>query len=161
MLQHQDHGPNEKRQEGPNAHWAQWDPDAKFRYAADLGTDQVMAYPFNPSSGHIGTGFTALRTEPGAGPRHMVFHPSREWVYLINELANQIVFVTRHSDGRLKTVQQISTLPDDFTGPSQAGHIAIDSAGTGLYSSNRGRNSVAVFEISNNRKLRIMQHIGT
>jgi 6-phosphogluconolactonase len=161
VLQHQGHGPNVKRQEGPHAHWAQWDPEAKFLYAVNLGTDQVMAYPFNPSSGHIGTGFTALKTEPGSGPRHMVFHPTDDWVYLINELTNQIVFATRDSDGRLKTVQRISTLPDDFTGPSQAAHIAINNAGTRLYSSNRGHDSIAVFEIANNGKLSVMQHIGT
>ena len=57
-----------------------------------------MAYPFNPSSGHIGNGFIALKTEPGAGPRHMVFHPTHNWVYLINELSNQMVFAKREKD---------------------------------------------------------------
>ena len=161
VLQHQGHGPNTKRQEGPHAHWAQWDPQARFLYAVDLGTDQVMAYPFKPSSGHIGTGFTALKTEPGAGPRHMVFHPTHNWVYLINELTNKIVFAKRKIDGQLETMQRISTLPDGFNGPSQGAHIAINNDGTRLYSSNRGHDSIAVFEIANNGKLSIMQHIGT
>ena len=161
VLQHQGHGPNAKRQEGPHAHWAQWDPQARFLYAVDLGTDQVMAYPFNPSSGHIGTGFTALKTEPGAGPRHMVFHPTHDWAYLINELTNQIVFAKRKIDGQLQAMQRVSTLPDDFTGPSQGAHIAINKDGTRLYSSNRGHDSIAVFEIANNGELSIVQHIGT
>jgi 6-phosphogluconolactonase len=161
VLQHQGRGPNVKRQEGPHAHWAQWDPQARFLYAVDLGTDQVMAYPFNPSSGHIGTGFTALKTEPGAGPRHMVFHPTHDWVYLINELTNKIVFAKRKIDGQLQAMQRVSTLPDDFTGPSQGAHIAINNDGTRLYSSNRGHDSIAVFEIAKNGELSIVQHIGT
>ena len=161
VLQHQGHGPNTKRQAGPHAHWAKWDPEAKFLYAIDFGTDQVMAYPFNRSSGHIGTGFTAFKTEPGAGPRHMVFHPTHNWVYLINELTNQIVVAQREIDGQLKTMQTISTLPEDFDGPSQAAHIAINHNGTRLYSSNRGHDSIAVFEIANDGKLSNVQHIGT
>ncbi len=161
VLQHKGHGPNTERQKGPHAHWAQWDPQARFLYAVDLGTDEVIAYPFNPSSGHIGTGFTALKADPGSGPRHMVFHPTHNWAYLINELTNQIVFATRDRDGRLKTVQQISTLPDDFEGPSQGAHIAINNAGTRLYSSNRGHDSITVFEIANNGKLKTIQHIAT
>lgn len=161
VLQHRGRGPNAKRQEGPHAHWAQWDPEAKFLYAVDLGTDQVMAYPFNPSNGHIGTGFTALKSKPGAGPRHMVFHPKHNWVYLINELSNQIVFAKRNRDGRLERVQRISTLPEDVDGPSQAAHIAINKDGTRLYSSNRGHDSVAVFEIASDGTLNILQHIDT
>lgn len=161
VLQHQGHGPNVKRQEGPHAHWARWDPESRFLYAVDLGTDQVMAYPYKPSSGDIGTGFTALKTEPGAGPRHMVFHPTHDWVYLINELTNQIVFAKRMIDGKLKTMQRISTLPENFNGPSQGAHIAINNDGTRLYSSNRGHDSIAVFEIADNGELSIVQHIGT
>lgn len=161
VLQQQGHGPNAKRQQGPHAHWAQWDPEARFLYTVNLGSDQVMAYPFTPSSGHIGEGFTALKTEPGAGPRHMVFHPINNWVYLINELSNQIVFAEKERDGRLKTVQRISTLPEDFDGLSQAAHIAVNNDGTRLYSSNRGHDSISVFEIANNGKLSILQHIST
>jgi len=161
VLQHRGHGPNANRQQGPHAHWAQWDPEGTFLYAVDLGTDQVMAYPFNTSSGAIGTGFTALATEPGAGPRHMVFHPRQQWVYLINELTNQIVFARRQADGRLKTVQRISTLPDDFTGASQGAHIVINNAGTRLYASNRGHDSIAVFEIASMGQLRSLQHIAS
>jgi len=161
VMQHRGRGPNAKRQEGPHAHWAQWTPDSKFLYAVDLGTDQVMGYTFDTSSGHVGRPFTALKTEPGAGPRHMVFHPTRNWAYVINELSNQIVFATRNTDGQLHSEQKISTLPDDFDGPSQAAHIAINNAGTRLYSSNRGHDSITVFKIASNGILSVLQHIAT
>ena len=58
-------------------------------------------------------------------------------------------------------MQRISTIPEDLKGPSQAAHIVVNNDGTRLYSSNRGHDSIAVFEIASNGKLSIMQHIDT
>jgi 6-phosphogluconolactonase len=45
----------------------------------------------------------------------------------------------------LKEIQQISTLPADFTGRNSTAEIQMDKAGRFLYVSNRGANSMAVF----------------
>jgi 6-phosphogluconolactonase len=45
-------------------------------------------------------------------------------------------------------MQNISTLPEGFTGSNTAATVAVDSAGRFVYASNRGDNSVAVFAIS-------------
>ena len=49
---------------------------------------------------------------PGAGPRHLAFHPTRPFVYVINELASTMtVFLWNQVDGSLRLLQNISTLP--------------------------------------------------
>ncbi len=161
VLQHQGVGVNPERQEGPHAHWAEWNPESTFLYVVDLGLDQVMAYPFDQNSGEIGDGFTALETTPGAGPRHMVFHPTQDRVYLFNELSNEVVAAQRMASGHLQPLQTVSSLPEGFEGATQGAHIAINAAGSRLYVSNRGHDSIAVFEIAGDGTMQLLQHIST
>ena len=56
-----------------------------------------------------------VRTVPGAGPRHLTFHPDGKNVYVINELANSVShFSYDPPTGMLVERDTISTLPDDF-----------------------------------------------
>lgn len=161
VLQHRGAGADPERQDGPHAHWVEWNPEATFLYVVDLGLDRVMAYPVDQETGELGDGFTALETAPGAGPRHMVFHPQRQLVYLLNELSNEVLVAARTATGRLERRQTISSLPEGSAGTSLAAHIAINTAGSRLYVSNRGHDSLAVFEIAADGTLRLLQHIGT
>jgi 6-phosphogluconolactonase len=62
--------------------------------------------------------------------------------------------------GSLTRFQNISTLPEGFTGVNTAATVAVDSAGRFLYASNRGDNSVAVFAISDHDgTLKAVQHV--
>ena len=161
VLQHQGVGVNPERQEGPHAHWAEWSPESTFLYVVDLGLDQVMAYPFDQDTGELGDGFTALKTTPGAGPRHMVFHPTQDRIYLFNELSNEVVMANRAADGTLAPAQTISSLPEGFEGATQGAHIAINDQGTRLYVSNPGHDSIAVFGIAGDGTMQLLQHIAT
>ena len=161
VRQHSGTGPNASRQEGPHAHWVEWSRDGRFVYVVDLGIDQVIAYPVDPQSGELGSGFTAMATTPGAGPRHMVFHPSKAFAYMLTELNNTVVMASVQADGRLVAMQTVDTLPEDFDKHSQAAHIAINEQGTSLYASNRGHNSIAVFDVAEDGYLQRVQLVGT
>lgn len=159
--QHSGKGPNQDRQEGPHAHWVQWDTSSRFLYVVDLGIDQVIGYAVDPESGTLGQGFTALRTEAGAGPRHLAFHPHKNLVYLLNELNNTVVVAHKLEDGQLHSTQVLNTLPQDFTDHSQAAHIEITADGNTLYVSNRGHNSIAVFDIADDGTPELVQWADT
>jgi 6-phosphogluconolactonase len=49
--------------------------------------------------------------------------------------------------GKLAEVQTISTLPEYYDGPNLAAHIGIHPNGKYLYVSNRGNNTVILFEV--------------
>jgi 6-phosphogluconolactonase len=49
--------------------------------------------------------------------------------------------------GKLTQEQAVSTLPPDFLGHNHAAEIQIDDSGQFLYASNRGHDSIAVFQI--------------
>jgi 6-phosphogluconolactonase len=84
--------------------------------------------------------------DPGAGPRHVAFAPSGEFVYAVNELASTVtVLAYQPGPGTLRRVQTVSTLPPDFSGSNWGAEIVADAKGRSLYVSNRGHDSIAVF----------------
>lgn len=86
-VEHTGSGINEERQEGPHAHSIQPDPSGQYAVVCDLGLDQIIVYRLEE-----GRLVTHRETDqpPGAGPRHLVFHPNSKWAYVINELNNTV-----------------------------------------------------------------------
>jgi 6-phosphogluconolactonase len=95
---------------------------------------------------------------PGAGPRHLTFHPTnKKWIYVLNELDNTITLVEKNNSGEYASTTSISTLPSDFNEFSKSAHIVISSDGKFVYTSNRGHNSIAIFECNpENGSLRLL-----
>jgi 6-phosphogluconolactonase len=162
----QQHGSsvNHERQAGPHAHCVVFSPDNRFLLAADLGTDKVMIYRFDAAAGKITPHDPPeLSVAPGSGPRHLEFHPSGRFVYLINEMASTVELL--HYDtatGVLNAGQTLSALPEGFRASNTAAEIATNAAGSVLYTSNRGHNSIALFHIDAERGLlSFMEHAST
>ncbi|MBA3944971.1 MAG: lactonase family protein [Herpetosiphonaceae bacterium] len=140
------------RQEGPHAHSATWTPDNQRIIVADLGTDQLFVYDFDHSGGKLGTPVRTA-TRPGSGPRHMVFHPNRRLVYVANELDSTVsVYDYDAASARLREQQFVPTIPSG-TGESLVADIHLSPAGERLYVSNRGHNSIAVFDVGEDGQL--------
>lgn len=157
IRQNKGKGPNADRQEGPHAHWVQFAPDQKRIYSIDLGTDQVLGYSYDAKIHAVGEAFVAFQAPAGAGPRHMVFHPNRSVAFLVTELSNRLISLKINLDGTFSQIETATLLPADFTAHSQAAHIAINDAGTRVYASNRGHNSIAVFEVDGKGSLKLLQ----
>ncbi len=148
FVRHKGSSVNPQRQQGPHAHAIAMSPDNRFAIVADLGLDQLFVYPFDASSGTLGLPRIA-RTQPGVGPRHLVFDSSGKFVYVINELSSTItVYSYMLRDGAMAPLQTISTLPGGFAGLNTAAEVVLHPSGTFLYASNRGDdNSIAVFAV--------------
>jgi 6-phosphogluconolactonase len=159
LRQHEGSGPNAERQAGPHAHWVGFSPDNRWLWAVDLGADAVFAYPFDAKSGRLGPSTMAYRAQAGSGPRHLAIHPRLPCAYLVSELANSVSVLRRGADGSFALVETLSTLPPGFSGDSAAGAIALNRAGTRLYVSNRGHDSIAVFAVDGSGNARVIQHI--
>jgi 6-phosphogluconolactonase len=85
---------------------------------------------------------------PGAGPRHIAFHPNGKWAYVINELDSTINALGYDSKtGILRLMDTLSTLPVDAKEENITGEVVIHPNGKFLYGSNRGHDSIAVFGI--------------
>jgi 6-phosphogluconolactonase len=142
-------GPNAERQEANHAHQILADFGGNHVFAVDLGADKVNILNLN-----AGTGALTPNTVPfapvasGSGPRHMAFHPNRQRAYVLDELVSSVtVFNYDSARGAFIWAQTISTLPDNFTGTNTTAEIRVHPSGRFLYNTNRGHNSVTMFEI--------------
>lgn len=159
LIRHSGRGPNAERQGEPHAHWVGFSRDGRYLHAVDLGADAVFAHRVDPRTGRVAATITAYRAEPGSGPRHLAHHPRLPVAYLVAELANTVTVLDAGPDGTFAARSRISTLPDGARGASAAAHIALNAAGTRLYVSNRGHDSIAVFAVARDGGLRLLQHV--
>ena len=84
-----------------------------------------------------------------SGPRHLAFHPTQSWVYVINELDSTVTSCHFNvATGELKPFQIVSSLADTYTGNSRSSEIEVNRAGSVVYASNRGEDTIAVFAIN-------------
>jgi 6-phosphogluconolactonase len=149
----QNHGSsvNPQRQAGPHAHFILPDPRNHFALVCDLGLDKIFAYPFDSKVGTLDAkNAVSLSMPPGAGPRHLAFHPSGKYAYVISEMASTLTACKYNSrSGKLEVIGARSTLPDDFKGQSTCAEVQVHPSGRFVYASNRGDDSIAVFAIDN------------
>ena len=144
-------GLDEKRQKGPHTHYVSLDPKENYLLSPDLGTDKVLIYEFDHNSGVLtpNPAQPFFKLAPGAGPRHLVFHPSGEFVYVVNEL-NATVTACRYNDqnGTLNKLNVVSTVQKPYEGSRYPAAIRIHPDGNYVYASTRGDvNSIAVFHV--------------
>lgn len=99
---------------------------------------------------------------PGAGPRHLAFHPTLPLAYVACELDSTVATVRFDSTrGMLSLNDTRSTLPPGWKGENFPADIHVAPSGRTLYASNRGHNSIAVFAIATDGTLSPSQHIST
>lgn len=146
------------RQKGPNAHAFVVSPDNRFALAADLGIDQILSYRLDAATAKLTPNqppFT--KAPPGAGPRHLVFHPNGKHVYVINELKNSVTrFDYAVATGALTERETIPTLPKEFIGRSYCADLKITPDGKFLYGTNRGHDSIAAYRIGEDGRLTLL-----
>lgn len=153
-----------EQQKGPHAHCIILDKSGRYALAADLGIDKVMIYRFDPVTGKLIPGKPAsAELQQGAGPRHLTLHPNGKYLYVINELdSTMTAFAYNGLNGTLTHIETISTLPSDFSGVSYCADVHVSRSGKFLYGSNRGHNSIVVFEINQRTgKLKLLEHVST
>jgi len=160
--QHEGSSIDPRRQAGPHAHAVIFDPENRFLLVPDLGLDKVVVYAFDEITGSIvRDNSNTLRLSAGSGPRSLVFHPSKTYAYVINELSSTVT-VMKATGGTpfMEEIQTISTLPQGYHSDSTCADIHITPNGEFLYASNRGHDSLAIFKIrSESGTLTLQGHI--
>eukprot|EP00391_Amoebophrya_sp_Ameob2_P000599 CAMPEP_0179007778 /NCGR_PEP_ID=MMETSP0795-20121207/15348_1 /TAXON_ID=88552 /ORGANISM="Amoebophrya sp., Strain Ameob2" /LENGTH=481 /DNA_ID=CAMNT_0020702787 /DNA_START=325 /DNA_END=1771 /DNA_ORIENTATION=- len=156
-----------------HAHACVFDPTfGRMAFVPDLGEGVIKQFAFDENNGsarYCGT----ISCGAEAGPRYLEFHPQLDVCYVVNELASSIV-VLRFDEYRvleaferlhntvpsvrdpkqlecapcLEKIQEISTLPAAFPkNMNTCGRIAVDPSGKWVLVSNRGHDSIAVYQI--------------
>jgi 6-phosphogluconolactonase len=166
-LRHEGKGADPGRQEAPHPHAIIPAPAAEgrpqFAYAADLGADAIFAYRLDAAAGRLVANDPPLvKTRPGAGPRHLAFHPDGRRLYAINELDNTVAtYDFDAASGRLVERQVISTLPPDFKDKTYTADLKITPDGRFLYGTNRGHDSIAAFKVGSDGLLTLIEIVSS
>jgi len=140
-------GPHKVEQVSSHPHDIVFDPSGRFVLVPDKGLDRVFVFRFDGAAGRLTpTEQGSVKSRPGAGSRHLAFHPKLPIVWVLNELDSTIATYRFDLErGSLTALQVMSTLPSEFTGYSTTAEIAVSPDGRFVYGSNRGHDSVTIF----------------
>jgi 6-phosphogluconolactonase len=149
FLQHQGAGIDPARQAGPHAHSVTLDAANRFACVPDLGLDKLVVYRLDPRRGMLEPNAVPwFKVKPGAGPRHLAFHPRGGVAYLINELDSTVTVLSFDARrGAFTELQVVPTLPEGFQGESTCADIQVAPSGRFVYGSNRGHDSLVIYQV--------------
>ncbi|HLS12915.1 MAG TPA: lactonase family protein [Beutenbergiaceae bacterium] len=142
---HSGSGPDRGRQESSHAHSATLSPGGEFLIVADLGTDELRAYPLENGRPDSAPVLTTL--PPGTGPRHLAIHG--DYLYVTGELSGEVlVLAWNEQDGSAELIQRTpaATLPGRSADAYYLSHILI--AGGVVLIASRGSDSLSTFTIA-------------
>ena len=132
------------------AHCIQPDPSNQFVFVPHTaGPNLIFQFRLDSQTGNL-TPNSVPRIVPkgGEGPRHYVFHPTKDLVYFSNEQGCSVTAYRLDPEaGTLSFIQTLSTLPDGYAGSNTCAQIHIHPSGRFLYVSNRGHDSIACFAV--------------
>jgi 6-phosphogluconolactonase len=150
FVQHVGSSLDPKRQSGPHTHSTVLDSTGTFALVPDLGLDKVMVYQIDAEHGKLKlASHPWAASKPGAGPRHVAFHPNGGFVYVINELNCTIAAYSFNAKtAEMKELQIVPTLPAGYIGSNSCADLQITPSGAWLYGSNRGHDSIVIYKVN-------------
>jgi len=148
-----------KRQASAHAHQIAIVPDAPLAVVPDLGSDRLYLYQMNRGSlAWRMPEFVTVR--PGMGPRHMVFHPSGRFGYLLGELDVSVsLYKIDPRDLSMRFVTSTPLNGDRKRRDDQPAGIEMDRCGRFLYCSSRGCDELVVYGVGADGQLELKQQL--
>ncbi|MEP6716075.1 MAG: lactonase family protein [Terriglobia bacterium] len=141
-------GPHRVEQTASHPHQIVFDPSGQFVVVPDKGLDRVFVFRFDARTGRLApTAQGSVAARSGSGPRHLAFHPKLPVAWVLNELSSTVTTCAWDAEtGALKPLETVPSLPASFTGESTAAEIVVSNDGKFVYCSNRGHDSIAIFQ---------------
>ena len=137
-----------RRARSTSPHAVILDPSNRFAVVMDAGGDRLLLYGVDPTQGTLTAHQTLTTNERGAAPRHAVFHPNGENLYVVNEGTSSVtVFAFDGRQGQVRELATFPALPGGSNRGNAMGDVKIDRQGRFLYCSNRGAESISVFAV--------------
>lgn len=141
---------------GPHAHMIAADPSGKFAIVNDLGLDRTFFWRIDEQTGKLAPNNPSFipAASAGAGPRHFAFHPNGQILYNLYEEASQLTVYNWNPQTAAVTLKQKTTTLPGYAGTSFASEIVVTPNGRFIYVGNRLRNTIAIFSIAADGRVR-------
>ncbi|PSU36509.1 lactonase family protein [Photobacterium lutimaris] len=140
-------GPNKDRQLSPHAHQVTFLKHSNQLAIVDLGSDRIRFYDCDTKSGkHTFTLGQSIAMPAGSGPRHLVFNQYETHAYVVCELSETLVVLTK-TDGIWAITHQCELLSNAENGEA-ASAVRLSADERFLYVSCRAQNKICAFDVS-------------
>ncbi|QHA10092.1 beta-propeller fold lactonase family protein [Streptomyces broussonetiae] len=133
-------------QQGPHAHQFITAPDGGHVLAVDLGTDTVYTYRLDEAEGTL-KDVAQAHTRPGAGPRHLTFHPGGRYAYLANEVDDTAVVCSYDPPSGRLTIGAPQSTGSAGTTTNYPAQFQVTANGRYAFLANRGDNSLTRYAV--------------
>lgn len=156
IVSHEGKGADLKRQDQPHMHCSILTNDKKYVLSCDLGIDKIVVYELE--KGKVNQRMDLSFSFPaGTGPRHIIASSSNIY-YVLSELTSEIFVLKYNPDENsiFEHVQTIHSVAPEYTGTLSGAAIRIHPNNKFLYTSDRGNNSINLFLIMPDGKLKFL-----
>lgn len=126
------------------------DPTNRYLFVASLGDDAILQYQFDATTGRAAlNAVPSVKAPAGSGPRHMIFHPHGNVLYVNGELDGSICSYALASEtGCLRPLHRSLMLARPNKSEPWAAELAIEPNGRYLYATERRTSSLVIFDLS-------------
>ena len=128
----------------PYAHMITTDPAGRWVLAVHYGVGAVFTYHLDLESGRLGPQ-RQTHLHPGAGPRHLAFHPGGAVLYVVNEADSTVTACGWDPEGgRVEPGETVRTVPAEALVDNYPSAVLVSPDGRFVYVANRFHDSVGV-----------------
>ncbi|KAI1337889.1 Lactonase, 7-bladed beta-propeller-domain-containing protein [Xylariaceae sp. FL0016] len=123
---------------GSAAHGLAFSTDGKYLFSADTKGNSIWTHEIDPETGAVSYFSILPGTEAGADPRHLVAHPSGEYMHAVLEGSSEIAEYVFSEEGKpaLQTTYPLLR-PGDDAADFWADEVAISATRKYLWGTNR------------------------
>lgn len=155
------------RQIAVHPHSVNVDNTDQFAMVCDRGGDRIYSYRINREKNELEL-CDVFRTKAGTGPRHLAFHPTKPYFYVVSELLPMIASYKYDTEtGKIEEINMISTEPENykprdysnFGACTHPADVHVHPNGKYVYASNRGHNSIATFAVADDGALSFVTYM--
>ena len=146
-------------QDQSRIHYSDVSKDGQWLYACNLGGDVLHQYRIL-EDGQLELVADHAMPE-GMGPRHFVWHPFLDIMYVIGEFDNRVALCHIQEDGSIHYQESFDNIPDNLRDGASGAAIRITKDGRFLYTSTRYSNYITVYAVDDQGQLTRIQYIDT
>jgi 6-phosphogluconolactonase len=122
---------------GEKSHAIVTDPSGAYVFVPNNGANTISQYKYEATTGKL-TENTPKSVTTTDGPRHMDFHPSKNFAYVMNEQGNSMTaYAFDAAKGTLSAIETEASLPGNVTTSSSGADVHVHPNGMFVYGSNR------------------------
>ena len=118
-------------------------------YATTVEDNAILIFRLDVASGQLAPAdVPSMPCRPGAGPRHLVLHPTLDVLYCVTEQSGMVAaFAIEPNTGALRELQYEAMMTPDFQGNARAADLHVTADGRFLYASVRSTDVIGGFRI--------------